>query len=697
MAVTFPKHLKPIEPQGATLLQQERANASFKSSELMEYIYGKQYLETRDRILRILQNDPILGDKSHRYYNGREFRFKKSLAAAKRMAELVREHKWNDEEFGIAEFLFDEPSAFRLHRSMFMPTILNQGTEEQKKLYLEPAMRYEIIGCYAQTELGHGSNVRGLETTATYHPETQTFVFNSPTLTSSKWWIGGLGVAANHAIVMARLISNGKDHGPHPFIVQIRNLENHQPLEGITVGDIGPKFGFNTVDNGFILFDNVHVPHIALLARYSSINKITGEYVTPPNSKLAYGTMVFVRANIVLESRYVLARAATVAVRYSAIRSQGSDAANPKKLTAADGSVKTVETPVLDYTMQQYRLFPIIAQAYACHFTGQEMHRMYYENQEKMAQGDFSYLADLHASSSGLKSLTTTLAVSAIEDCRRACGGHGYSLFSGLGQFYQDYLPKATWEGDNYLLTQQTARYLLKTMRSVRDGKINDKNATFSSQYISEYLSNPQARCPFTSVQDLNNPEALLSAFKFRAAFLVEKAVYAIDIEQTTWNDMLVEIYRISRAHCQLLMVSNFVKAVFSDSVMAKSDIGKALQRVAILFCLSTLEQEAADFLTSGYLSPDQALMIKQHTIAVLKSIRPDAVALIDAFGFPDYLLNSALGENDGDVYEKMTAMAEKEPLNQSKVADGYEEYIRPLIHSGKSAWKIDQKGVARL
>lgn len=90
MAVTFPKHLKPIEPQGTALLQQERAHATFKSSELMEYIYGKQYLETRDRILHILQNDPVLGDKSHRYYNGRDFRFKKSLAAAKRMAELVR-------------------------------------------------------------------------------------------------------------------------------------------------------------------------------------------------------------------------------------------------------------------------------------------------------------------------------------------------------------------------------------------------------------------------------------------------------------------------------------------------------------------------------------------------------------------------------------------------------------------------------
>lgn len=129
-------------------------------------------------------------------------------------------------------------------------------------------------------------------------------MLNSPTLTASKWWIGGLGVAANYAVVMARLISNGKDYGPHPFVVQIRNLENHEPLKGITVGDIGPKFGFNTVDNGFILFDNVHVPHISMLARYSRIDKKTGEYINPPNSKLAYGTMVFVRANIVLGKEF---------------------------------------------------------------------------------------------------------------------------------------------------------------------------------------------------------------------------------------------------------------------------------------------------------------------------------------------------------------------------------------------------------
>lgn len=90
MPITFPKHLKPIEPQGSSLLQQERENATFNTKDLTKYIYGEEYLQKRNQILEVLQNDPILSDKSHRYYHGREFRFKKSLAASKRLAELQR-------------------------------------------------------------------------------------------------------------------------------------------------------------------------------------------------------------------------------------------------------------------------------------------------------------------------------------------------------------------------------------------------------------------------------------------------------------------------------------------------------------------------------------------------------------------------------------------------------------------------------
>ena len=126
-------------------------------------------------------------------------------------------------------------------------TLRDQGTPEQHKLFLEKAENYEIIGCYAQTELGHGSNVRGLETTATWNPEDKTFIIHSPHLTASKWWIGSLGRTANHAVVMAQLTIGERSYGPHPFVVQIRDLKTHEPLENIHVGDIGPKFGYKLV------------------------------------------------------------------------------------------------------------------------------------------------------------------------------------------------------------------------------------------------------------------------------------------------------------------------------------------------------------------------------------------------------------------------------------------------------------------
>ncbi|RUS16031.1 hypothetical protein BC937DRAFT_91678 [Endogone sp. FLAS-F59071] len=694
--------LRPADPQGSDLLAAERARASFSAKDLGVYMYGEEWLDRFNRVLEILENDPAM-DKSKRYYSGRDERFQSALRSAKRMVELqrqdvfskafslaqnsssillisYREHKWSQADINIADFLRDESGPFSLHKTMFMPTIVSQGTEEQKAKFLVPAKKYQIIGCYAQTELGHGSNVQGLETTATYIPETDEFELHSPTLTSSKWWIGGLGKAANHAVVMARLITNGKDYGPHPFVVQIRSLVDHRPLHGIIVGDIGPKFGFNTVDNGFIMFDHMRIPRFNMLARFASVLPGTGEYSSPPNAKLSYGTMVFVRANIVMGVRFALARAATVAIRYSAVRQQFVDAANPKKVGA-----RVVETPVLDYTMQQYRVLPVLAQAYACHFTGKEMFRLYNNNQKQMGAGDFSLLADLHATSSGLKSLTTTMAVSAIEECRRACGGHGYSLFSGLASFYEDYLPNVTWEGDNYILTQQTVRYLLKTFRNLAAGKSSSQNPTVI--YMTTYLQDPTATCPATTLADFLNLELILSAFSHRAAHLVAHLVDQLDRQGRTWNSMLVEVARVSRAHCQLVLVQNFFSALQSDPDLRSAErapVRRVLTILAQLFALHTMEQELAEFLVCGYISAQQTQMIKSQTLDLLAAIRPDAVALVDAFGLPDYYLNSALGKNDGKVYEAMTRMAELEPLNKSEVVPGYQEYIKPLVWAGR-------------
>jgi acyl-CoA oxidase len=141
---------------------------------------------------------------------------------------------------------------------MFIPTLLSQADAEQQAEFLPDALSLRIVGTYAQTELGHGTFVRGLETTATFDGGADGFVLHSPTLSATKWWPGGLGATATHAVVMARLFCGaGVDRGPHAFVVQLRDMETHEALPGVRVGDIGPKLGFGSVDNGWLELDHV--------------------------------------------------------------------------------------------------------------------------------------------------------------------------------------------------------------------------------------------------------------------------------------------------------------------------------------------------------------------------------------------------------------------------------------------------------
>lgn len=239
------KQLAPSGPQGSELITRERAKSKIDVSQLADFLFTREALDRKAQILSILCAEPVF-DKSQNYFAGRTERFEKALARAKRMRQLTVQHKWDRDEQEVANGLVGEPGPYGLHASMFLVTLRDQGTPEQHELFLRKAENYEYIGCYAQTELGHGSNVRGLETTATWNQEDQTFVLHSPYLTASKWWIGSLGRTANFAIVMAQLIISGKGYGPHPFVVQVRDLKTHKPLENVYVGDLGPKLGYNT-------------------------------------------------------------------------------------------------------------------------------------------------------------------------------------------------------------------------------------------------------------------------------------------------------------------------------------------------------------------------------------------------------------------------------------------------------------------
>jgi acyl-CoA oxidase len=92
--------------------------------------------------------------------------------------------------------------------------------------------------------------------------------------------------------------------------------------------------------------------------------------------------------------------------------------------------------------------------------------------------------------------------------------------------------------------------------------------------------------------------------------------------------------------------------------------IKHVLEQLFRLFVLHTISQEGSEFLASGYISARQYELIKQEVMTLLAEVRPNAVALVDAFKFPDYLLNSSLGSYDGNVYKDMTDRAGREPIN---------------------------------
>jgi len=88
-----------------------------------------------------------------------------------------------------------------------------------------------------------------------------------------KFWIGGSAKISNICALWAQLYIGGKNYGVHCFVVPIRCKKTHKVLPGITIGDVGPKFGLNGVDNGFILFDKFRIPAANILDKVSGVNE----------------------------------------------------------------------------------------------------------------------------------------------------------------------------------------------------------------------------------------------------------------------------------------------------------------------------------------------------------------------------------------------------------------------------------------
>lgn len=325
----------------------------------------------------------------------------------------------------------------------------------------------------------------------------------------------------------------------------------------------------------------------------------------------------------------------------------------------------------------QIRILPLLATAFALHYTGSAMQALYQRTRADISKGDFSRLAELHSQSSGLKSLCTDYAANGIETCRRALGGHGFGGGSGLIQLNSDYLSKPTVEGDNWMITQQTASYLIKRMAAAEAGKGEpiDEVERSSREYLAakNQLSSEDFRV-------LRSDADIVSAFKRRSRYLTYVAHAQRNKENKSWNDLLLLLRKVSVAESESLLVANFHIALVSNDAGLSSQSKKHLESLFRLYAYYTMDASARDF-AKAQAASDKDLDRLPHVIQdLMAQVRPHAVNLVDAWCIPDFLLDSALGRYDGKVYEDLFNRAHRlNPLNEITFNSDYrsEEIVR--------------------
>ena len=305
-------------------------------------------------------------------------------------------------------------------------------------------------------------------------------------------------------------------------------------------------------------------------------------------------------------------------------------------------------------------------------------------------------MADIHASSSSLKSFCTIVAGDGIEDCRKACGGHGFLACSGLPELITTYLQNPTVEGDNHMLPQQVIKVLLKLVQAVQTNDGLDQYETCDSYGLVPSLkaiihsSGIAERCQATRPGQLYDLDILLLAFRHRAARLLAQVASQINSAvmngtsmQHAWNNALVAMARTSRAYSLFLLLRNFIEGINGSSNEVGPAETKVLTDLARLFALYWIEKDMGDFLEDGYLSAKQADWVRSGVLECLDVVRPNAVGLVDAFDFSDFRLKSALGRYDGNVYPSIMEAAARDPLNQVDPGPAYDPELKRLIAGG--------------
>ncbi|MEU6108961.1 acyl-CoA dehydrogenase [Streptomyces albidoflavus] len=531
---------------------------------------------------------------------------------------------------------------------LFGGAILQLGTERHHDAYLPDLITGKLMGCFAMTETGHGSNVQALGTVARYDARSQEFVLTTPGEQARKDYIGNAARHGEVAVVFAQLEVDGTSEGVHAFVVPIR--AGGEPAPGVRIEDDGRKMGLNGVDNGRLHFDGVRVPREALLNRFADVTP-EGVYESPidnPNRRFftMLGTLVQGRVSVGGAAVNAAKVALTIATRYATRRRQFEPAPGEQ------------ERLLLDYGLHQRRLLPLIARTYALHFA-QDVVRTRLHEVFSGIETDEQARRELEARAAGTKALTTWHATRTIQECREACGGAGYLSLNRFAALKSDSDIFTTFEGDNHVLLQLVAKGLLTDYAS----EFEDLDQLGTVRHVAglaveTLLEKTSAHKLLERVRDLLpggdewdqeagllDSEYQLAMVRYREehmlAGVARRLKRGVDQKRdpgAVFSQVQDHVIALAHAHVERLVLEAFVAKVRE---LPEGGEKVALGLLCDLFALSAIEADRAWFMEHGRLTVQRSKAITREVNDLCRKIRPLALDLVDAWGVPPELLRA--------------------------------------------------------
>jgi len=501
------------------------------------------------------------------------------------------------------------------------------GTEKHHKKYLKDIGTLELPGCFAMTETNHGSNVKGIETTATYDHSTKTFSLHTPNELARKEYIGNAAMHGQMATVFAKLILDGKDYGVSAFVVPLRDKKgNLNP--GVTIKDCGRKMGLNGVDNGVIYFNSVVIPKENMLDRFAGVSE-DGKFVSPIASDnrrffTMLGTLVGGRIGIPRSGNAAAKSGLTIAIRYG----------DQRKQFGPEGGT---EVPILNYRTHQKRLMPLLANTYALHFSLQYLTKRFLNRKEEDMQ-------EIEALAAGIKSFATWNTTATLQECREACGGKGYLSENRIDALKNDTDIYTTFEGDNTVLMQLVAKSRLTEFKQ----EFSNMNVFTILNYVADQAKtsitemNP-ITVRNTSEEHLLDPEFQLHAFKYRERDILTSAAKRlkrhIDSGMDSFDAFNVcqhHLVQVGFAYIERIILEQFISQVENTKDPGCKSV---LKKLCDLFALSQIDKNKGWYLEQGYMEGVKTKAIRKIVNQLCWEIRQEAVPLTDAFNIPDRCL----------------------------------------------------------